>query len=86
LRGSSRYGRTMDRMPVPGDIHPGFFVQSGRCFRLIYSPQLQATHCYEPPAWKGIWRDRKGKRWYVEACREHAPGRATAGEGSVESG
>jgi hypothetical protein len=35
--------------------------------------QLQATHCYEPPAWKGIWPDRKGRSWYVEACAQHAP-------------
>jgi hypothetical protein len=39
---------------------------------MVYSRQLQATHCHEPPAWKGIWKDAKGKSWYVEACREHA--------------
>jgi hypothetical protein len=33
---------------------------------MVYSEQLQATHCYEPPAWKGPWRDAKGKSWYVE--------------------
>ena len=63
----------MSEMPRPGDISPGFFVAPGRCFRMVYSAQLQSTHCYEPPAWKGIWKDRKGKSWYVEACREHAP-------------
>lgn len=36
-------------------------------------PQFQAARCRPPPVWKGIWRDRKGKSWYVEACREHAP-------------
>jgi len=30
-------------------------------------------HCREAPAWKRIWKDRKGKTWYVEACAEHAP-------------
>ena len=55
-------------MPEPGDLHRGFFIAPGRCFRMGYSDQLQATHCYEKPAWKGIWKDRKGKRWYVEAC------------------
>jgi hypothetical protein len=29
--------------------------------------------CHQEPAWKGIWTDRKGKGWYVEACRQHAP-------------
>ena len=60
-------------MPRPGDLSPGFFVAPGRCFRMVYSPQLQSTHCYEPSVWKGPWRDRKGRTWYVEACREHAP-------------
>jgi len=40
---------------------------------MLYSHQLQATHCRQEPAWKGIWTDRKGKGWYVEACRQHAP-------------
>jgi hypothetical protein len=61
-------------MPVPGAPVPySFTVLPGRCFRLVYSNQLRATHCHEPVAWKGIWRDRKGKSHYVEACREHAP-------------
>jgi hypothetical protein len=64
---------TSGTMPLPGDLHPGFFVSSGRCFRMIFSDQLQADHCYERPAWKGPWRDAKGRTWYVEACREHAP-------------
>ena len=60
-------------MPQPGDLVTAFSVRPGRCFRMIYDPKLQATHCRQPPAWKGIWRDAKGKSWYVEACREHAP-------------
>jgi hypothetical protein len=32
----------------------------------------------QPPTWKGVWRDAKGKSWYVEACREHAPKSAGA--------
>jgi hypothetical protein len=56
----------MARMPQPGDLITAFSPQPGRCFRMVYSEQLQATHCYEPPAWKGPWRDAKGKSWYVE--------------------
>jgi hypothetical protein len=63
----------MDRMPEPGDYFTTFSPQPGRCHKMVYSPQLHATHCYEPPAWKGIRKDRKGKSWYVEACQEHAP-------------
>jgi hypothetical protein len=59
-------------MPQPGDLIAAFSPQPGRCFRMVQSRQLQATHCYEPPAWKGIWCDRTGRSWYVEACREHA--------------
>jgi hypothetical protein len=51
------------RTPEPGDLIAAF----------SQSRQLQATHCYEPAAWKGVWRDRTGRSWYVEACREHAP-------------
>jgi hypothetical protein len=69
----------MDRMPEPGDPVPfSFAVEAGRCLRMIYSPQIQAMHCPEPPAWKGIWKDRKGKSWHVEACARHAPMSAVA--------
>jgi hypothetical protein len=60
-------------MPQPGDLITAFSPQPGRCFRMVQSRQLQATHCPEPPAWKGIWTDVKGRSWYVEACRGHAP-------------
>ena len=62
----------MDGMPEPGDLIVAFSPQPGRCFRMVYSHQLQATHCPEPPAWKGMWQDTKGSSWYVEACWEHA--------------
>ena len=66
-------------MIATGDhsLNPHHFMgrasQPGRCFRMIYDHKLQATHCRQPPAWKGVWRDAKGKSWYVEACRKHAP-------------
>jgi hypothetical protein len=61
-------------MPEPGDPVPySITALPGRCLRLIYSPQIQAMHCPEPPAWRGTWKDRKGKSWHVEACAEHAP-------------
>jgi hypothetical protein len=41
-------------------------------FRMVYRRQLQATHCSGALAWKGAWRDRTGKSWYIEACRELA--------------
>ena len=63
----------MDRMPLPGDPITAFGPLPGRCFRMVYSEQLQATHCAAPPAWKGTWSDRNGRRWDVEACRDHAP-------------
>ena len=59
--------------PEPGDLIAAFSPQPGRCFRMVQSRQLQATHCRGEPAWKGVWRDRTGKSWYVEECREHAP-------------
>ena len=60
-------------MPEPGDLIVAFSPQPGRCFRMVQSRQLQATHCRREPAWKGQWRDAVGRIWYEEACREHAP-------------
>jgi hypothetical protein len=60
-------------MPEPGDLIGAFSPDPGHCFRMVQSRQLQADHCHQEPAWQGIWTDRKGKSWYVEACREHAP-------------
>jgi len=73
----------MDRMPEPGDLITAFSPQPGRCFRMVYSHQLQADHCRQAPAWKGQWQDVKGRSWYVEACRRHAPKATSApSEGS----
>ena len=48
------------QMPQPGDLITAFSVQVGRCFRMVYSEQLQATHCYQTPEWKGPVEGRKG--------------------------
>ena len=40
-----RYLRLVDRMPVPGDISPGFIAEIDRCWRTIYDRNLQAAHC-----------------------------------------
>ena len=34
-----------------------------------------ATHCYEPPVWRGRWQDNSGRWWpRIESCGEHAYG------------
>jgi len=63
----------MDRMPEPGDPVEAFSPQPDRCFPMVSSRRLLATHCRREPAWKGDWKDRAGHSWYVEACRQHAP-------------
>ena len=60
-------------MPQPGDLLTAFCPQPGRCFRMVYDRNLQADHCRQKPEWKGVWRDVKGRSWYVGACWEHAP-------------
>jgi hypothetical protein len=65
--------RTLSQMPEPGDLIEAFSPLPDRCFRMMQSCQLQATHCREEPAWKGVWKDRSRRSWYVEACRQHAP-------------
>ena len=56
----------VDPKTEPGDLITAISPQAGRCFRMVYSTQLQSTHCYEPPAWKGVWKDRAGRSWYVK--------------------
>ena len=41
-------------MPEPGDLIEAFSPQPGRCFRMVYSVQLQATHCRQEPAWNHL--------------------------------
>lgn len=56
-------------LPRPGETHPGFVAEPARCWRLVYSQQLQATHCTETLAWTGGGSLRKGDRWFrVWAC------------------
>jgi hypothetical protein len=60
-------------MPQPGDVITAFSIRPGHCFRMVYDYKLQHTHCRQPPAWKGVWKDAAGRSHYVQACREHAP-------------
>jgi hypothetical protein len=56
---------------IPGDVSSGFFVSPGRCFRLVYSRQLQSDHCYEPTSWQGRWIDAKGRVHRVWSGERH---------------
>jgi hypothetical protein len=61
----------MAPIPRPGDMSPGFMVEEGRCFRLVYSSQLQSMHCPEPVRWCGRWKDAKDRVRQVWACEAH---------------
>ena len=52
-------------MPVPGDRHPGFTAQPGRCWAMIFSKQMQACHCRATPTVTGRWRSPRGDRWFI---------------------
>ena len=61
--------------PKPGDRCPGFIVDHTRCWAMVYSRQLQATHCAEPRSWTGRWFSPDGSRWWrVWACPDHLDG------------
>ena len=49
---------------MPGDSCPGFIVDVGRCWRMVYDRNLQSDHCYEAPSWTGRWFSPKGDRWW----------------------
>ena len=55
----------MAPMPEPGDVCPGFIAEAGRCWRMVYDHNGQATHCAEASAWTGRWRSPKGDRWFI---------------------
>ena len=62
-------------MPQPGDVCPGFLADPPRCWRMVYSPQLQADHCRTPVDWTGRCRSPKLDRWWiVGACDAHTDG------------
>ena len=61
--------------PRPGDRHPGFAVEVGRCWAMVYDGTMQADNCAEPPSWTGRWFSPRGDRWWrVWACRDHLEG------------
>jgi hypothetical protein len=66
----------MTPMPHPGDRHPGFVAQVGRCWAMVHSKQLQATHCREEPTFTGRWYSPRddGTWWRVWSCPEHLAG------------
>jgi hypothetical protein len=39
-----------DTIPHPGDVSPGFIAEAGRCWRMVYDHNLQATHRETRPA------------------------------------
>ena len=65
----------MSPMPEPGDPCPGFIAEPGRCWQMVYSRQMQATHCRESPQGRGAGSSPKGDRWFrVWACPDHLDG------------
>ena len=61
--------------PRPGEPCLGFLADPGRCWQMVYSQQLQPTHCRETPSWTGRWFAPKGDRWWrVWACADHLEG------------
>jgi hypothetical protein len=62
-------------MSQPGEVCPGFMAEPGRCWRMVYDHNLQATHCREVPSWTWRWFSPRGDRWWrVWACPEHVGG------------
>jgi hypothetical protein len=66
----------MSPMPSPGDPYANAFIaEHMKCWRMIHSRQLQATHCREEPAWTGRRFSPRGDRWFrVWACPNHLEG------------
>ena len=67
----TKYGFPMAAMPQPGEVCPGFIAEYDRCWRMVYSQQMQATHCRQPTTWTGRWFSPKGDRWFRVWASEH---------------
>jgi hypothetical protein len=39
------YRRPVDRMPEPGDRHPGFIAEPMRCWAMVYVPVYSLSEC-----------------------------------------
>lgn len=71
---------SLEMSHLPGDLYPTdapgpFLVEVGRCWRMVYSEQLQAAHCTVAPAWTGRHRSPKGDGWWIVwSCDQHADG------------
>ena len=63
---------------MAGKLLKSWSIRPGACFRMVNDHNGQADHCRQRVEWKGVWRDVKGRSWYVEACREHAPKASSA--------
>jgi hypothetical protein len=63
----------MTHSPTPNYAEE-FAPMPGRCFRFVSGGEGGGpTHCPEPPAWRGMFRARNGRRYTVEACEGHRP-------------
>ncbi len=62
---------TLSRMTAPG-----FFVQEGHCWRMVYDGREVGieTHCPKPPVWRGRFTNEQGRHWTVWSCAEHRAG------------
>lgn len=50
-----------------------FTTAPGQCFRLVHNPAAlgQPMQCPDPPTFRGVFVDAKGKRHRVESCAGH---------------
>jgi hypothetical protein len=64
VAGSAYRRCSMAPMPKSGEPCPGFIAEADRCWRRVYSRQLQATHCQEGPSWTRRWFSPSGDRWF----------------------
>lgn len=49
-------------------------AEPSRCWQMVYSRQMQATHCTEVPSYTGRWFSPRGDRFRVWACPDHLEG------------
>jgi hypothetical protein len=62
----------MSTIPAPGDLAPGFTVEHGQCWAMVFDEQIQGAHCPAPVVVRGRFRNHTGMVWTLWSCAAHS--------------
>ena len=72
MRHPGRHAHRLASFDPVAHYAEAFYVEPGTCFRFRHNGVGHAVHRREPVVAKGQFIDGSGKRWWFDACEEHA--------------